>query len=207
MLGAFVQGMGMGGSLIIAIGAQNAFVFSQGVRRNHALTIALICSVCDAVLISLGVTGIGTAVASSPALGSYAALLGAVFLFWYGFGALRSAVRGGSLVDDDIRELVTRRSAVAATLAVTLLNPHVYLDTVVLLGAVSGHYGTESRYLFGAGAMTASFLWFFSLSLGGRVLAPLFRSEAAWRVLDGVVCMTMWYIGGGLFLQGLAVVS
>lgn len=204
MLGAYIQGIGMGGGLIVAIGAQNAFVFSQGVRQNHHLTIALLCSLCDAMLICLGVSGVGTAVASSPTLGRYAALFGAAFLFWYGLGAFRSMLRGGCLKDEADCELATRRSAIAATLAVTLLNPHVYLDTVVLLGSVSGQYGGEARYLFGAGAATASFLWFFSLSLGGRLLAPFFQSRTAWRVLDGIVCLTMWCIGGGLLRQGLA---
>ncbi|WBF66980.1 LysE/ArgO family amino acid transporter [Desulfovibrio subterraneus] len=204
MLGTYIQGMGMGGSLIIAIGAQNAFVFSQGVRQNHPLTIALLCSLCDAILICLGVTGVGTAVAASPVLGRYAALFGAAFLLWYGLGAMRSMLRGGCLKDDAACELTTRRSAVAATLAVTLLNPHVYLDTVVLLGAVSGQYVDDARYVFGAGAATASFLWFFSLSFGGRMMAPFFRSQTAWKVLDGVVCLTMWYIGAGLLMRGLA---
>ncbi len=204
MLGTYLQGMGVGAGLIVAIGAQNAFVFAQGVRRNHHMLIALMCSLCDAVLISIGVTGIGTAVASNPTLGRYAALLGAGFLFWYGACALRSLVRGGSL-EEDARIVSSRRSAIMTTLAVTLLNPHVYLDTVVLLGSVSGQYAAPARQAFGAGAASASFLWFFSLSMGGRALSPLFRSQSAWRLLDGIVCLTMWSIGYGLLMRGLTV--
>lgn len=203
MVAAYLQGMAMGGGLIIAIGAQNAFVFSQAVRRNNALLVALLCSLCDAVLIGVGVTGIGTAVAANPVLGRWSAWLGALFLFWYGLGALRSALRGGCL-EDEARVLVTARATAMATLAITLLNPHVYLDTVVLLGAVSGQYAQDARYVFGAGAATASVLWFFTLALGGGMMAPLFRSRGAWRVLDGVVCATMWGIGTRLALHGMS---
>lgn len=202
MFTPYIQGILMGGSLIIAIGAQNAFVFTQGIRQNHHIAVASVCSLCDAALICMGVTGVGAAVAANPVLGRWAALGGAVFLFYYALGAFRSALRGGALHTDEVMA-GTFRSAIATTLAVTLLNPHVYLDTVVLLGSVSGQYAGDSRYLFGAGAASASLLWFFSLSLGGRALAPLFRSAVAWRVLDGLVCLTMLSIGTGLLLRGL----
>ncbi len=200
-LGPYLQGIGMGASLIIAIGAQNAFVLTQGVRRNSPWIVAAICSACDAALIGVGVAGVGTAVASNPVLGQFAAWFGAAFLFWYGAGALRSVLRGGALTGDAPRAVP--RSVVLSTLAVTLLNPHVYLDTVVLVGAISGQYPGTARYVFGVGAMTASVVWFFSLSLGGQLLAPVFRSRTAWRVLDGLVCVIMWTLGTRLFMHGL----
>ena len=197
MIVPFIQGFGMGGGLIVAIGAQNAFVLSQGVRRSHTLIIPLICSLCDSILIMAGVAGVGTMVAANPLLMRIAAWGGAAFLFWYGLGAFRSALRGGKLESNDepVRSL---RSAVLTTLGLTLLNPHVYLDTIILLGSLSGQFAGNGRFVFGAGAMTASFIWFFSLSMGGRILAPLFRKRAAWQILDGIVCATMWFIAFSL---------
>ena len=194
MLIPFIQGAGVGGGLIMAIGAQNAFVLSQGVRRNHPLSIALLCGFCDAALILIGVSGVGTLVASNPLLGKIAAWGGALFLLWYGMRSLQSALRGGGLEAHDSAKQ-SLRAALGATLAVTLLNPHVYLDTLVLLGGISGQFPASERILFGAGAMTASFAWFFALSLGAGLLAPLFRRPIAWRILDSLVFFTMWSIG------------
>jgi len=193
MLIPFIQGAGVGGGLIVAIGAQNAYVFSQGVRRNHPLPIALLCGFCDSMLILLGVSGVGTLVASNPLLGQVAAWGGALFLLWYGVRSLQSALRGGVL-EEDQHTTGSLRAVLGATLAVTLLNPHVYLDTLVLLGGISGQYPADERFLFGAGAMTASFAWFFVLSLGAGLLAPFFRRPIAWRILDSLVFLTMWSI-------------
>jgi len=200
MLVQFAQGFGIGGGLIVAIGAQNAYVLSQAVRRNYLIIIPLICIICDAVLIAAGVSGVGTFVASSPRLTGVATWGGAAFLFWYGARALRSALRGDRL-EADRAAAPTLKAAVGATLAVTLLNPHVYLDTVVLLGSVSGQYDQSGRFLFAAGAISASILWFFSLSFGGRMLAPLFKRPLAWRVLDALVCTVMWTIAVSLVLN------
>lgn len=193
----YLQGMGMGGGLIVAIGAQNAFVLTQGVRGNHALAVALLCIACDFALIGLGVGGVGAAVAASPLLARGAAWGGALFLAWYGLGAFRSARRGGELrAQGGGGETLGR--TLALTLAVTLLNPHVYLDTVVLMGSVSGRFPGAGRYLFGLGAATASTLWFLGLSLGGRLLAPLFARPVTWRVLDVAVGLTMWTLAASL---------
>lgn len=192
----------MGGGLIVAIGAQNAFVLTQGVRRNHHLAVALLCTLCDAVLIGLGVTGVGTMVASNPTLGTIAAWGGAAFLIWYGLGAFRAALSGGSLETDGEAGRPLRHTLML-TLAVTLLNPHVYLDTIVLMGSVSGQFPVPERYVFGMGAVTASFAWFLALSLGGQVLAPVFRRDFTWRVLDGLVCLTMWTIAATLIRTAL----
>ncbi|BBD09223.1 LysE/ArgO family amino acid transporter [Desulfovibrio ferrophilus] len=197
MVSPFIQGMGMGGGLIVAIGAQNAFVLTQAVRRNHTLAITLVCCLCDMIFISLGVTGVGAAVAANPTLTSLAAWGGGLFLLWYGWGAFRSALRGGTLEarGDGAGSL---RATLIALLAVTLLNPHFYLDTVVLLGSVSGQFSQDARTLFGAGAITASIIWFSGLSLGGRMLAPVFARPMAWRVLDGLVCLVMWSLAVSL---------
>lgn len=193
----FIQGFGMGGGLIVAIGAQNAFVLTQGVRKNHHLAVAALCIVCDGLLIACGVSGVGSMVAANPTLGAIAAWGGAAFLSWYGMQAFLSMLRGGAL--DEAEETgKTLRHTLMLTLAVTLLNPHVYLDTIVLMGSVSGQFGTPDRYVFGLGAFAASILWFTSLSLGGQMLAPVFRREITWRMLDGVVCLTMWLIAGSL---------
>jgi L-lysine exporter family protein LysE/ArgO len=202
MITPFLQGFGTGGGLIVAIGAQNAFVLSQGVRRNHHLIVALICIICDAVFISAGVGGFGTAVSASPTLSQLVAWGGAGFLFFYGLGSLRSALRGGKMDTND-QVLRTRSAAIIATLAVTLLNPHFYLDTIVLLGGVSSQFHGENRLYFWVGAVSASTLWFISLSLGGQILAPLFRRRLSWRILDSLVCATMWTIAVSLIMHGV----
>ena len=202
MISTFLQGFGTGGGLIVAIGAQNAFVLSQGVRRNHHLIIALICIVCDAVFISAGVAGFGGAVSTSPTLSQWVAWGGAGFLLFYGLQSLRSALRGGCL-DTNNQALRTLKAAIMTTLSVTLLNPHFYLDTVVLLGGVSSQFQGESRLYFGIGAVSASTLWFISLSLGGQMLAPLFKKQISWRILDSLVCVTMWTIAVSLIMHGV----
>ncbi|HEY5672353.1 MAG TPA: LysE family transporter [Malonomonas sp.] len=198
----FLQGIGIGGGLIIAIGAQNAFVLTQGVRRNFPLQTAVVCSLCDASLILIGISGVGALVASNPLLGQLATWLGALFLLCYGFRSFRSALKGGSL-DTAAAAIPSRRKLLLATLALTFLNPHVYLDTVVLVGGISGQLAQADRFMFGAGAITASILWFFCLSLGAGMLAPLFRKPAAWRTLDLLVALTMWGIALTLLLPEL----
>jgi L-lysine exporter family protein LysE/ArgO len=159
MITPFIQGFGAGGGLIVAIGAQNAFVLSQGVRKNFHIPIALICILCDAIFISAGVAGFGKVVSTDPMLSKLVALGGAGFLFYYGLNSLRSALRGGNL-ETNGRHLKSLGTAVLATLAVTLLNPHFYLDTVILLGGISSHFIAEHRIYFWAGAVSASIIWF-----------------------------------------------
>lgn len=202
MITPFVQGFGTGGGLIVAIGAQNAFVLSQGVRRNHHLIVALICIICDAVFITAGVAGFGVAVSNNPTLSQWVTWGGAGFLIFYGLGSLRSALRGGSMDTND-QALCTLRSAIITTLAVTLLNPHFYLDTVILLGGVSSQFKVESRLYFWIGAVSASTLWFISLTIGGQLLAPLFKKPISWRILDSLVCATMWTIAVSLIMHGI----
>jgi L-lysine exporter family protein LysE/ArgO len=203
MLLTFLKGMGTGGGLIIAIGAQNAFVLSQGVRKNHYILIPLICAVCDAILVAVGVAGFGSFIASSKVLSQVASIGGAVFLFCYGIRSFRSALKGERLESDQKGE-TSLKSAVLTTLAVTLLNPHVYIDTILLLGSIAGQFQAPDHLIFGAGAIAASFIWFFALSLGSSLLAPLFKKELSWRILDSLVGMIMWAVAISVLKGSLA---
>lgn len=192
-----IQGFLVGAGLIVAIGAQNAFVLTQAVKRNHAMAVAAVCAALDALLIAAGVLGIGTLVASNTILQTAASLGGAAFLIWFGAKSLCEAFKEHSLEagEDAQRGL---GPTLTATLAVSLLNPHVYLDTVIMLGAISGNFPGSGRYWFGLGAATASFLWFFGLSLAGRAMAPLFQKALAWRVLHLCVCLMVWRVAATL---------
>lgn len=191
----FLAGLGFGLSLIVAIGAQNAFVLRQGVRREHVGVVVAICAVSDAVLIAAGVGGLGALVQQAPAVVEGARWLGAAVVLGYGFLAARRAWKGeeqllaadAGAVPDAGRRL---RPVVLTALALTWLNPHVYLDTVVLLGSISSTYG-DARWWFGAGAVLGSLVWFTGLGYGARLLAPLLARPGAWRVLDGVIAVIM----------------
>jgi L-lysine exporter family protein LysE/ArgO len=206
--GPALKGFGLGAGLIIAIGAQNAYVLRQGIRREHILLISTICFMCDATLISIGAAGFGYLVSSVPSLDRIAAWGGAAFLAAYGVRAFYSALRPGSLdAGPDGREAQRAGSAWAAagvTLALSLLNPHVYLDTVVLLGSIAGQFQGVQRMWFAVGAVIASAVWFYGLGLGARWLAPLFRKPVAWRVLDLLIGCVMWAIAVSLVLPEFA---
>ncbi|MEL4471050.1 LysE/ArgO family amino acid transporter [Shewanella algae] len=191
---AFIQGMGIGASLIIAVGAQNAFVLKQGIKRAYPFPIALTCSLIDALMITAGVAGLGQLILAVPAIKHLASFGSAAFLLWYGFNALRSSFKSQGLQTGDAEAADSFRKAMITTLAISFLNPHLYLDTVVLLGSISTQFDTEVRGWFGAGAVLASFIWFFSLSFGARLLAPVFSRPAAWRYLDRFIWLTMWSI-------------
>lgn len=196
----FFQGLAISAGLIVAIGAQNAFVLAQGVRGAHRLQIALACASSDALLIALGVGGAGALIASQPALLALARWGGAAFLLVYAAMALRRAWHGESMtLPADSQQSVWR--VLLATLAVTWLNPHVYLDTVVLLGGVAAQLPAQERFTFGLGAALASWLWFFALAYGARLLAPLFTRPTSWRVLDASVALVMLAVAASL-IQG-----
>jgi len=192
---AVVAGFALGFSLILAIGAQNAFVLRQGLRREHVLAVCLACALSDAVLIAAGVAGFGALAGALPWLEPAMRYGGAAFLLVYGGRALRSAWRGGAVLEAGAGT-ESLRAALLNCLALTWLNPHVYLDTVVLLGSVSAQY--DDRLGFGAGAVTASFVFFFGLGYGARGLAGLFRRPGAWRLLDAGVGLVMWAIAAKL---------
>jgi L-lysine exporter family protein LysE/ArgO len=187
---AAVSGFLLGASLIIAIGAQNAFILRQGLLRSHVFILCLICALSDAVLIAAGVAGLGTIVSQSPRLITVVTLGGAVFLGSYAFLAFRRAMQPHAL-KADTENGVSLKAAVATCLAFTFLNPHVYLDTVVLLGSLSAAYQGTARFAYGAGAGLASFIWFFGLGYGARLLQPVFARPAAWRVLDVIIGIVM----------------
>ena len=196
---ALLQGLGTSAGLIMAIGAQNAFVLTQGLRRQYHWPIAGICSFFDALLVTVGVAGVGALVSESEVWLMVARLGGAAFLFWYGLQSLRSAMKTNSM-GSSAHELTSLRSAILTTLAITLLNPHVYLDTVVLIGSIGGQFPADERPWFAIGAISFSFIWFFSISLGAKWLAPLFKKPVAWRILDASVCLVMWSIAASLLL-------
>ncbi len=200
---AFIQGLGLGAGLIIAIGAQNAFVLRQGLRRQGVFLTALVCTLCDVLLIALGVAGLGSLISSQPILTAIAAWGGALFLFVYGLRAFLSALKPGRLEAEATPSPASPRNIVLTTLAVSLLNPHVYLDTVVLLGSIGGQFAGASRLSFGLGAATASSLWFFGLAYGAQRLGPLFRRPLAWRVLDVLIALVMWGIAASLVAERL----
>ncbi|WEX07656.1 LysE family transporter [Chelativorans sp. AA-79] len=191
---AFLAGLLLGGSLIVAIGAQNAFILRQGLLRQHVFILCLICALSDAVLITAGVAGLGTLVARSPVLITAVTLGGAVFLFAYAFFAFRRAFHPDALKAAGSGQ-VTLKAAIGACLAFTFLNPHVYLDTVLLVGSLSGAYVGAARASYAAGAVSASFLWFFGLGYGARLLQPIFARPQAWRVLDTLIGLVMAALG------------
>jgi len=196
MFTSFVPGFALGFGLILAIGAQNAFVLRQGLRRENVFWICLTCAVSDAVLIAAGVAGFGGLAEKASWFGPLMRWGGTAFLLWYGARSFRSAWVGGAAMPTDGPNGASLRGALLTVLALTWLNPHVYLDTVVLIGSVSAQY--PDRVTFALGAMTSSFVFFFGLGYGARVLAPVFRRPAAWRALDTVVGLTMWAIAAKL---------
>lgn len=190
----FVAGMTMGLSLIVAIGAQNAFVLRQGLRGEHVFAVCLACALSDAILIVAGVAGFGKAAGWMSWLDPVMRYGGAAFLVWYGARSLHSALRStGALTVGDIAGPRGLAGTLLACLAITWLNPHVYLDTVLLLGSISTQFpGAEAS--FAAGALAGSFLFFFSLGYGAAWLRPLFAKPSAWRVLEGIIAVVMWGI-------------
>lgn len=194
---AGISGFLLGASLIVAIGAQNAFILRQGLLREHVFVLCLVCSLADAVLIAAGAGGFGTIVAAHEGLIRIVSLAGAAFLAVYGVLALRRALHPHAMqVSRDGGTPLGK--ALLTCLSFTFLNPHVYLDTVVLLGGISGRYAGDARLAFAAGAMLASFAWFFGLGYGARLLQPLFARPLAWRVLDGLIALVMFTLAVNL---------
>ena len=195
-----LSGMALGLSLIVAVGAQNIYVLRQGLRKQHVGLVAVICSVSDFVLISAGVGGLGALIQSVPLVVQVAQWAGAAVVLAYGAMAGYRAVKGQRVVVG--RHSVTSQTvgtAVATTLALTWLNPHVYLDTVVLVGGLAATHG-DDRWWFGLGACLASTLWFVALGYGARYLAPLLERPGAWRVLDSAVALMMVAVGVSLIV-------
>lgn len=198
MVASFIPGFALSLTLILAIGAQNAFILRQGLRREHVFWVCLTCGASDAILIAGGVAGFGALAEALPWFETVMRYGGSAFLIWYGALNAQSAWRGGATLDTSGTATQSLRRAILTLLALTWLNPHVYLDTVVLIGSISAQY--PDRLAFGAGAVLASFAFFFALGYGARLLAPLFARPASWRILDAVIALTMWGIAAKLLL-------
>jgi L-lysine exporter family protein LysE/ArgO len=204
---SLLAGFGLGLSLIIAIGAQNVYVLRQGIRRDRVLTVVLICAISDAILILVGVAGLGALLEAAPWLIDAARWLGALFLIGYGLLAARRAWQGGekgmTVESDGAKKDATKRSSLASvaltTLALTWLNPHVYLDTVLLLGSIAATHG-DARWLFAGGAVVASLVWFSGLGFGARYLGRWLTTPRAWRFVDAGIAVVMIAIAIGLII-------
>lgn len=203
MLSYYFQGLMLGAALILPLGPQNAFVMNQGIRRQYHIMTAFLCTMSDVLLICAGVFGGSALLMQSPWLLALVTWGGVAFLLWYGFGALKTAL-GSNLELASTEALRQGRWRIIATmLAVTWLNPHVYLDTFVVLGSLGGQLDAEPKRWFALGTMSASFLWFFSLALLAAWLAPRLRTAKAQRVINIVVGLVMWFIAFQLACEGI----
>ena len=202
LLAPAVLGFGTGLALIVAIGSQNAFVLRQGIRGEHVAAVVLICSVSDAILIAAGIAGVGALLQANPIVVDVVRFAGAAFLLAYGVMAARRALHPGALTAAARQPAVGLGAALGTVLALTWLNPHVYLDTVLLLGSVANQQAHDARWWFGAGAIAASVAWFSALGFGARALRPFFAKPASWRILDGLVAAVMLTLGIRLAVGG-----
>jgi L-lysine exporter family protein LysE/ArgO len=193
MLAAFAGGMALGGGLIVAIGAQNAYIIRQGILNSHVFALCLFCAVSDAILIWAGTLGLGAIIKSVPAFIPVMTWGGALFLAWYGTRALRRALHpGGLAAGHDGR--VSLAAALATCAAFTWANPHVYLDTVILVGSLANARPAPERMPFALGATAASFIWFFMIGYGARALAPFLSRPAVWRAIDLAIAAIMFWL-------------
>ncbi|WXL24964.1 LysE/ArgO family amino acid transporter [Ectopseudomonas mendocina] len=189
---SYSNGLLIAAGLIIALGAQNAFVLAQSLRREHHLPVAMLCILCDAILVSVGVFGLAAILAQSPVLLAVARWGGAAFLLWYGAQALLRACRPQALEQTSTNSSRSLRTVMLSALAVTLLNPHVYLDTVLLIGSLGAQQSMPAAYVLGAAS--ASAIWFLALSIGAASLAPWLARPATWRIIDLCVALMMFSI-------------
>ena len=199
-MGPYLAGFALSASLILAIGAQNAFVLRQGLKGRHVGLVVAICCLSEFTLIFAGVAGFGALVEAAPSAERWIKWAGAAFLLVYGGLSLRAAFGPAKALDPATGGADSAARAAATCLALTWLNPHVYLDTVVFLGSVAAHYGT-GRWAFGAGAFTASAVFFLALGYGARLLQPVFAAPLAWRILDGGMAVLMWSLAILLILS------
>ena len=197
---SYLNGLLVAFGLILAIGTQNAFVLAQSLRREHHLPVAAFCVVCDALLVAAGVFGLATLLAQNPLLLSVARWGGAVFLLWYGTQALRRAFSTSSLEHSASQTARSLKAVMLSALAVTLLNPHVYLDTVLLIGSLGAQQSVPGAYV--VGAASASLMWFFTLALGAAWLAPWLARPNTWRILDLLVAVMMYAVALQLIVSG-----
>ncbi len=190
----FLQGLLVSFGLIIAIGAQNIYVLKKGILKEHTFMIASICFLLDASLIAIGVKGIGKTLELHPSFFIYITWFGILFLILYGLLALKNTMITQNMKIKAVKEKSSFNKMIIATFAISLLNPHVYLDTVLLIGSIGSHYRGLSQNLFIAGAVSASFIWFFSLAYGSRILIPIFKKPITWKLLDLLTALIMFYV-------------
>lgn len=202
MLSTALLGFFTGLSLIVAIGAQNAFVLQQGIRRRHVLPVVLICGLTDAMLQLLGIAGIGIVIERAPVLLEIVRWGGVLFLIWYAIGAVRRALRPKALLAGESDAGSLRRTLLTC-LALTYLNPHVYLDTMVLLGSIGNAQGDPERWWFAAGGAAASIIWFAALGFGARSLTRFFATPRSWQILDWCIAVVMLLIALRLAFGGV----
>ncbi len=200
---SITEGFIMGAGLIIAIGAQNAYVLRQGILGRHRAVLAWICSLSDALLITAGIAGMGFLFTRHPMMTRAAAAAGSLYLAWFAVKSFRSAIKGEAMEPDEGSGSGSVKNSVITILALTYLNPHVYLDTVVMLGGFGAARPAALRPFFGLGAVAASFTWFFCLAYSGRLLGPLFRKKLSWRVLDTCIGVVMLYVAYRLIRYAL----
>lgn len=193
MLSSYLQGFAIGFSLILAIGAQNAFVLKQGLKQQHIFWICLLCALSDATLIALGVFGFAALMQQFPMMITIARYAGALFLMVYGAQHIKQALQANQSIQLDAQSEQSLWKILGICLALTWLNPHVYLDTMVLLGSISAQFAQMKLY-FALGAISASFLFFFALGYGARLLLPVFKNRKAWQILDVMIAVVMWSI-------------
>jgi len=197
-ISAFTTGFALGATLIIAIGAQNAFVLRQGLRREHVLIIVAFCALADLLLIGAGVAGVARVLGQAPRLTLALTVAGTLFLAWYGVRALARARRATSMSVEEGASRISVSNAVAQAAGFTFLNPHVYLDTVLLMGSIGARQPVDLRFWFVGGAAAASGAWFTTLGFGARLLRPVFRTPRAWQLLDTLVGLTMLVLAASL---------
>ena len=193
------QGFGLGLSLIIAIGAQNSYVLKKGILKSNVFAVAATCTLIDITLISLGILGFGSIVERNKTFMLFATIFGVLFLSYYGITSIVEAIkkRESFKIEDD-REKDSLKKTILTLLALSLLNPHVYLDTVILIGSIGSKYPLSQRMDFLIGTCLASFVWFFGLAYGARILIPIFKKETTWKILDILIGTTMLLISWGL---------
>lgn len=194
------KGFMMGAGLIMAIGAQNAFILKQGLKRHYLFMTALTCFICDSVLIVLGVMGLGILISDTPWVENVLRWGGALFLMGYGARSFYQVFRPRGIKIDNSTGISSRLSTLLALLGFTLLNPHTYIDTFLILGNVGAQQPEEYHLPFIIGALIASFVWFFGLTYGASTLTPLFKNPRAWQVLDTIMGFTMFFIAFSLIL-------
>lgn len=198
-MSAFVYGLGIGFSLILAIGAQNAFVLKQGLKQQYVFWVCFICALSDSILIYLGVTGFSKIVVNFPLILIMSKYFGAAFLFFYGLRNFYSALKSTSSLNPSDIEKDSLLKIIGMCLAFTWLNPHVYLDAIILIGSISVQF-SDQLYLFAAGTILASWIFFFSVGYGAKMLIPLFKKATSWKILDVLIGVTMWTIATMLII-------